>query len=109
MSGIQLFYWENEIPILSPDNIPMLDVKTLEITGLEITIVLRVSMADQIRSEIQLSPETITEKQLESETSQVLCFHNSQLIVHYNFSFISVHRTLFFKTKKSIHFLIIRL
>ena len=41
VSGMEFFYWEHEIPILSPYNVAILNIKTIELTFVEILIVLR--------------------------------------------------------------------
>lgn len=106
---VEFLNGENHIPVLSPYYISMFYRELFEMLGLNVTIVLRMWICKNERFKIHNLSRSVTKKEVKTYIS---CIFGPNDIKSCGFHFcfyliflvICVQRTLFFKTKKFIHF-----
>lgn len=103
---VQLLDGEHHVPVLTPYYITMFDGELLEIPGLNVTVVLGVGVRKDERPEIHCLGSAVAEEDMKAHISRIFCAYYIQSNGFHYFTFfvIWVQRTLFFSTKKFIHF-----
>ena len=72
-SRMELFYWEHQVPILTPDNVSIFDGETLEFPRVEILVVLRMRMEPDELPYIHGSLSIVAECQIDSQITGIGC------------------------------------
>ena len=69
-SRVQFFHGENQIPILAPDNIAVFNGKSVELTFIQIFVILRVRMSANIVADINCTHSIVAKPKV---NRQVAC------------------------------------
>lgn len=105
---MQLFYWENQIPISAPNNIAVLNLKLGKSLWIEIFIVLRMRMFQYIITNIDNLLGIVVEIQQHRQIADRLGINYIERL-HFDFRFIFlvilVLLILCFQTKNLTHLL----
>ena len=107
---MQIFNRKNQVPILSPYNITVLDGEAAKFAWIEILVVLRMRMATDKIANINNLLGIIAERKTNCQIACILCFddiNSIHIVPPYNFFLMLVLRTLCFNTKNFTHFSII--
>ena len=68
---MELFYCENEVPILAPDDVAVLEMKTTEFERIKILVVLQVWVATNECSDINSLSRVVAKLEADSEIALV--------------------------------------
>ena len=68
---MELFYCENEVPILAPDEVAVLDMKTTEFERIKILVVLQVWVATNECSDINSLSRVVAKLEADGEITLV--------------------------------------
>ena len=71
---MELFYWENQIPVFTPNNVAILEGKTIKLTRIKILVVLRVRVSTDKIANIYSLYRVVTERKTHTEISCIFCF-----------------------------------
>ena len=69
---MQLLYGENQVPVLSPYDVAVLDSEVAELAGIEVFVVLRVWMAADELANVHRLHGVVAERQADAEVARVL-------------------------------------
>lgn len=83
---MQLFHRENQVPVLTPDDVAVLYGEAAEFAWLEVLVVLRVRMVTYEFADVHGLNGIVAERQADGQVANILCLgdvksvHNSSLI-----------------------------
>jgi len=69
---VQLLDGENQVPVLAPDDVAVLDGEAAELAGVEVLVVLRVGMAADELADVHRLHGVVAERQADAEVARVL-------------------------------------
>ena len=69
---MQLLDGENQVPVLAPDDVAVLDGEATEFAGVEVLVVLRVGMAADELADVHRLHGVVAERQADAEVARVL-------------------------------------
>jgi len=75
-----LFYWEYQVPVLTPDHIAIVNSETVEFTGVKIFVVLRMWMTADKISDINQLCCIVAECQINCQVSCIFSLYNIQFL-----------------------------
>ena len=70
---VQLLHRENQVPVLAPDDVAVLDGEAAELAGVEVLIVLRMGMATDELADVHRLHGVVAERQTNCQIAHVLC------------------------------------
>ena len=105
---MQLLYRENQVPVLAPNDVAVLDGEAAELAGVEVLVVLRMGMAADELADVHRLHGVVAERQADGQVACVLSLDDvkslhTMIPPLYNFFLMFVLRTLCFKTKNFTH------
>ena len=105
---MELFNRENQVPVLSPYDVAVINSKTAELAWVKIFVVLGMRVTTDEVANIDCLGSIVVESQADTKIASILGLDDIQLshiVTPYNFLLILVLRTLCFKTKNFTHLL----
>ena len=69
---MQLLYGENQVPVLAPDDVAVLDGEAAELAGVEVLVVLRVGMAADELADVHRLHGVVAERQADGQIACIL-------------------------------------
>ena len=80
---MELFYWEDQIPVFPPNNVAILKGETIKLTRIKILVILRVRMSTDKLANIYSLYRIVTKRKAHTQISCIFCLYDIKAFHNY--------------------------